>query len=701
MRKPVAAVLLALFACVVSISSGRRLPIVEEFGLKSLDAMFRVAANPAKADKRIIIVEVDQASLDHFEKDNIAFPWPRSMYSPIIEFAAKHGARAVIFDILFNNISPYGEDQDLAFAESIKNSGITYLASAFKSGDGRDKTNEAVRRFGVKLDGIAPASLFNTSASPPMPVFLDAAKGIGAVTLKPDIDGVYRRVSPFIQYDGSLIPSLFSAPLISGGKAALQGETLIAGSLAIPVDGEWRMWVNFHGSRGTYKRYSAAKVISAHMAESAGGAPIIDAKEFEGAYVFVGYTAAGLYDLKPTPMSSISPGLEVHAAALDNLLNGDFLRTMPNPITHSSALLCSASVAMAVVIIPSWIGAAAVSAVIFGAILAAGLWLFSIGLWVNLVTVLGAAAISFVLAAVYKYQVEGKQRRYIQRAFQHYVSPKVVSQIIKEPHRLALGGEKREITVFFSDLVGFTTLSETLPPAELVRILNEYTTLMADIITMRDGTVDKYIGDAVMAFWGAPLPQENHAALACISALECFKKLDGFRAAISANGGPEVDMRVGLNTGECTVGNMGSKDRFDYTAIGDAVNQASRLEGLNKAYGTRILAAEPAFMAAKGAVFGRKIDFLKVKGKNIPTLVFEVMSKSGEETPEQVRLKERYEAAFDAYLKRDWDGAERLAKEILETVDDGPSKTMLERIAIYRKTPPPQDWDGSFKHTEK
>lgn len=677
------------------------MPIVEAFGSKAMDAMFGLAARPEKADRRIVLVEVDQASIDHYEKDNIPFPWPRGMYAPIIDFAAKHGAKAVVFDILFNNISPFGEDQEFTFAESIKKSGITYLAASFTGSD-ETSTTANLEKYGVKLSGMAPEAIVKNGVSLPLQAILDAARGIGSVSYKPDADGVYRRAAPFIQFGGSLIPALFAAPVAPiGAEGMFYGGMLAMGDLAIPVDGEGRMWINYHGPRGTYKRYSAAKVISAWTVESGGGEPIIPGDEFKGAYVIVGYTAAGLFDLKPTPLSSVSPGMEVHAAALDNILNGDFLRTVPYVWTILIAFIGAALVASAVILVPSWFIAALLSLSVAAALFAASYELFTHGQWMNLVTLLNGALFSLVGSAFYKYQVEGKQKRYIQRAFQHYVSPKVVSQIIREPERLQLGGEKRTITVFFSDLVGFTTLSETLPPSGLVHMLNEYTTLMADTITLHDGTVDKYIGDAVMAFWGAPLDQENHAGLACISAIECLKKLDVFRAALTASGGPAVDMRVGLNTGECVVGNMGSKDRFDYTAIGDAVNQASRLEGLNKAYGTRILAAEPAFMAAGCAVFGRKIDFLKVKGKDIPTLVFEIMAKGGEETPEQMKLKELYESAFNAYLKRDWDTAEHIAKNLVNDFGDGPSRTMLERIAAYRVSPPPADWDGSFKHMTK
>lgn len=321
---------------------------------------------------------------------------------------------------------------------------------------------------------------------------------------------------------------------------------------------------------------------------------------------------------------------------------------------------------------------------------------------VDLWSVAASSLLALVGAAVWRYQTEGRQRRFIASAFGRYVSPKVVREILADPGRLALGGERREVTLFFSDLQGFTTISEGMSPPELVAFMNEYTTLMAEVITGQDGTIDKYIGDAVMAFWGAPVPQPDHARRALLAALECQERLRPFCEAVAARGGPELRTRIGVNSGECVVGNMGSRDRFDYTAIGDTVNQASRLEGLNKAYGTLILASETAWAAAAGVAFGRLVDRVRVKGKAQAVAIYEVLARAGSETPGQRRLAAGYAAAFAAYQERRFEEAAGLAGELLSgDPGDGPARTLLERARAFADAPPPGDWDGVWTHHSK
>lgn len=699
--KKIAVVLIIALLSVVATYTASLIPLVRAFELKSIDKQFQLYADPQKADKRIVFVEVDQPSLDHFEKDNIPFPWPRTMYSPIIDYCAKGGAKAIIFDILFNNMSPYGEEEDQSFANTIEEAGNVYMAAAFME-SGAGPSPEIGQSFGLSFEGDAPPAITKNSVSLPLDVIRDAVKGIGSVTFKPDEDGVYRRISPMVRYGDFLVPGLSLAPLVDKSqKIKISKSLLTIANMEIPIDSAGNMWINYQGPRGTYRWHSAAEVISSAMMVQNGDEPLILQSEFRDAYVIIGYTAPGIYDLKPTPMSAVSPGMAAHAALLDTLLNERFLKEAPVWVVALIGFIGAMIVAMAVISVGSpIISGFLVLAVAITLFVVSGEF-FKSGLIVNLVTVEVPLALSLVMSAVYRFQFEGKQRRYIKKAFQHYVSPNVVEQMLKEPDKLKLGGEKRYITVFFSDLVGFTSLSEKTEPNELVLVLNEYTTLMAETITERGGTVDKYIGDAVMAFWGAPVDQDEKATKACITALETFTKLKAFSDKLVAQGLTPVDMRIGLNSGYAIVGNMGSADRFDYTALGDTVNQGARLEGLNNAYGTKILAAEATWMEAKEAVFGRKVDYLTVKGKEIPITVYEIMAKRGEETKLQRMIAEKYETAFALYLSRDWEKSAPLFEEILKVTDDGPSKVLLERSRLYLKTPPPDDWNGSFRHTSK
>ncbi len=701
MKKAAAILLIAVLSTAATFISGMA-PLVRVFGLKSLDKQFVLYADPSRADKRIIFIEVDQDSLDHFEKDNIKFPWPRDIYNTIIKYASAGGAKAIIIDILFNNPSSYGQNVDNRFAKAMRGAGSVYMASAFMNGDNATEAFAIDPKFGVDLEGSAPAAIEKDVSSLPLSSFLDVVQGIGSVTLTPDDDGVYRRIEPMILFGDYLVPAIFLAPLVNGASTArYANDILTVGEYAIPVNDNGRMWINYQGPRGSYKRYSAAAVISSAAMLKNGDTPLLPQGRFKNAYVIIGYTAPGLYDPKPTPLSAVSPGMEAHAAALDTVLNKNFLRTEPAWITYGLAFIGAAFVAGVMVLIASSIVATVAVLAVVAALFFISGEAFQNGIWINLVTLETSAAMALIGSAVYRFQFEGKKKRYIKRAMQYYISPHLVEQILADPKKLKLGGEKRMITVFFSDLVGFTTLSERMEPTALVSLMNKYTTLMANTITSKSGTVDKYIGDAVMAFWGAPLEVEHHAANACLTALESSEKLMFFNQGIKSLGLPRLDMRIGLNTGEAVVGNMGSDERFDYTAVGDTVNLASRLEGLNSYYGTRILVSEATWLEAKSHVFGRKIDFLTVRGKNIPINVYEIMAAKGDETFFQRKLGRRYEMSLEAYMARKWDDAIEELEKILVKTKDVPSRVLLQRVRLYKENPPPDDWNGSFRHKSK
>ncbi|HWR98905.1 MAG TPA: adenylate/guanylate cyclase domain-containing protein [Candidatus Methanoperedens sp.] len=698
MRAKITATALVAVCSLLAALALARVPAFERFVLKAGDLQRSLFAD-GHADRRIVLVEVDQASLDHFERDNIPFPWPRSLYDPLLEHCARGGARAVLFDVLFNNRTPWGEETDAEFAGAIGANGRVFLATAFSRGGAGGGSLE--ERLSLAVEGTPPAALARNAASAPLPSLRAAAAGIGSVTFIPDADGVARRVPLGALFAGRVVPGLAAAPLAAGARTVRfdPGRARL-GDLSVPLDADGRLLVRFHGARAAYRRFSAAAVITSAVAAAAGKPPVVSAEVFRDAYVIVGYTAPGLLDLKPTPLDAAAPGFEVHAAVLDNLLNRDFLAAAPTVATAALALAASLSVAAAVLLLPI---AGAAAAILATAVAAAGALAaaYRAGPMLDLFTLMAAALLALIGAAVWRYQTEGRQRRFIAGAFSRYVSPKVVRQILEDPKRLALGGERREVTLFFSDLQGFTSISETMGPAELVGFLNEYTTLMADVVTGLDGTIDKYIGDSVMAFWGAPLPQPDHARRALLAALLCQDRLRPFCDGLVARGGPRLVTRIGLNSGVCVVGNMGSRDRFDYTAIGDTVNQASRLEGINKVYGTLIIASDATWRASGGAAFGRPLDRVRVKGKAEPVAIHEVMAVAGAETEAQRTLAAAYAQALAAYQGRRWEEAIALAQAIPSAGDDGPARVLLERARAFFAAPPPPDWDGVWTLTAK
>lgn len=702
MRGRIAAVLILPLLAVALAHGLGRIPGVDLLALKAGDVQRRLLADPERADRRIVLVEVDQASLDHFERDNIAYPWPRSLYNPLLEHCARGGAAAVLFDVLFNNLSPWGEETDAEFAAAIRENGRVFLAAAFSSAGVPGGPLDP--RLSSPVEGAPPPALRRVAVSPPLPALRDAATGIGSVTLRPDADGAVRRVPIGALFEGRLVPGLAFAPFAAGaGAVRFEPGRARLGSLTVPLDDQGRALVRYHGQRGDYRRYSAADVITSAIAAAGGRSPRVPAAAFQGAYVIVGSTAPGLLDLKPTPLAATAPGFEVHVAAVDNILNGDFLAPAPPVAAAGLALAASALVVWAVTLLPVAAGAAAVAGVA-GAVLATLAAAYRAGHFVD-PWLLGVSLLLAVIgAAVRRYTTEGKDKRFIAGAFARYVSPKVVRQILADPKRLALGGERRDVTLFFSDLQGFTSISEGLSPQELVAFLNEYTTLMAGVITGPglDGTIDKYIGDSVMAFWGAPLPQPDHARRGLLAALACQERLRPFCDGLVARGGPRLVTRIGLNTGACVVGNMGSRDRFDYTAIGDTVNEASRLEGINKVYGTLIIASESTWRAAPGAAFGRLLDRVRVKGKAEPVALYEVLAPAGSETAALRALAAGYAEAAAAYQAREWGRAIELAGEVLRAAPgDGPSKVLIERARAFMVAPPPEAWDGVWTLTAK
>jgi len=320
------------------------------------------------------------------------------------------------------------------------------------------------------------------------------------------------------------------------------------------------------------------------------------------------------------------------------------------------------------------------------------------GTWLEFVAPELAVLVSFIGAALLNYRTEGRQRRFIKNVFRYYLSPHVIDGILADPSLLRLGGEKRIISSFFSDVQGFTSISENLTPEELVALLNAYLSEMTDIILDTGGTLDKYEGDAIIAFWNAPLEQPDHALRACRAALRCQARLGELRAEFKAKYGREVRMRIGLNSGEAVVGNMGSKNRFDYTAMGDTINLAARLEGACKQYGIGLLAGEGTVSRAGEAVVCREVDVIRVVGKKKSVKVFELIGEAGQVSPEQLSLLRDFGAALDSYRRREW---QKALKGFLALKDDPVAAVYAGRCRELLISPPPGDWDGVFELKSK
>ncbi|MBI5966515.1 MAG: adenylate/guanylate cyclase domain-containing protein [Deltaproteobacteria bacterium] len=302
----------------------------------------------------------------------------------------------------------------------------------------------------------------------------------------------------------------------------------------------------------------------------------------------------------------------------------------------------------------------------------------------------------------YRYMTEEREKKKIRGAFQYYLSPSVVDQMLHNPEKLKLGGEKKDLTVLFSDIRGFTSISERMTPETLVKFLNEYLTKMTDIVFKYDGLLDKYMGDALMAIWGAPLDQPDHAQRACYTALEMVEELWGLQKKWSAEGLPTLNIGIGINAGPMVVGNMGSERRFDYTVMGDSVNLGSRLEGLNKLYGTNVIVSEMTYERVREEILGRELDSVRVKGKDQRVRIYELLARRGTASAEQKAMAEEFHSALAEYENRQWDKALEAFRSILANhPNDGPAKLYAERCQILKDNPPAPDWDGVYTLTTK
>jgi adenylate cyclase len=435
------------------------------------------------------------------------------------------------------------------------------------------------------------------------------------------------------------------------------------------------------------------------------GQPVTLARpqEFKDKIVLVGATAAGLLDLRATPMNAFLPGYVIHAVALDNLLNGDPVRRATVATRAVIVLALAVGCGALAMARTTKVGLGGVGAV---AILYIGATAWAFGGWHLWLDVVGPAlgmAFAWGGSTGYAYVTEGRERRFLRDAFSRYLAPDVVTQLVTQPGRLTLGGEKRDLTVMFADVAGFTTLSEGRDPAEVVTLMNECFEQLTGVIQGQGGTVDKFIGDAVMAFWNAPVEQPDHAARALRAARELLAAVARVNASWETRGGlPKLGMRVGVATGPAVVGNVGSHTKFNYTVMGDTVNLASRVEGAAKVYHTASLITHATAVAAAGAVPLRELDWLVVKGRGGAVPVYEVLLDDDHAPVARTEMLGLYAKGLEQYRARAFAEAATQFEAALAIVpDDGPSMEMLERCRHYVETPPPADWRGDHVLTSK
>ncbi|GFK95403.1 Adenylate cyclase 1 [Fundidesulfovibrio magnetotacticus] len=687
---------------------------------------------PPKPSDRVAVVDLDEKSLSEAGQ----WPWPRYKIALLLGRLQEYGVLAVGMDIVFSEAdqtSPKRIREELAaLGLDVDFKG---LPEALRDNDRLLADNLAqgpyVLGFFFVFEAKDHADRMGTCRLPPARVALRRAPGmgdapplisgaLGAVCPLPELaasggwagffnsfpdrDNIVRWAPMAISWKGQTYPSLSAATLMrafgdrgavlalapdgyGGQDIALHLDLGPLGRRAVPLDRHGRLLVDYRGKARTYPYVSASDVMAGRA----------DADLLRGRVVFVGTSARGLEDVRATPLDQSTPGVEVHATVADMVLSDSYLRRPVDAWYLELVLLAVFGLGITLQLVFTrslWAGLLSLAA-------GAGLWagsrwaMESLRIYLSPLSPLLALGGCFTLLTFLKFLLEEHQKRFIKSAFSQYLSSKVVDEIVENPDKLTLTGEEKEVTILFSDVRGFTTMSEKLSPTEVVELLHAYLTPMTRIITDSAGTLDKFIGDAIMAFWNAPLDVAEHPRRAVEAALEMFEELERLNTGFLAKYGFELHMGVGLNRGLVRVGNFGSQDLFDYTLIGDNVNLCSRLEGLTKYYHVDILASQAVREAAGEGFAWREADRVRVKGKHEPVTVFTVHRQA-----DPAELADWHEA-LAAYRAGRFDEAKARFEALTGTTPAGLRDLYIDRCRALRDNPPPQGWDGVFEHTSK
>ena len=674
---------------------------------KTYDWRVESSAHFDSAKSEVIMFYVDQASLDFMKQNSIGWPWPRALYEDVLRFCQVGGARAVVFDIIYSEDSVYGVADDQAFANGLQQAGNGFLAVFLsrKTTSAAQDVAPILEKSAVTVTGHGvPIQDYPSFMALPIPPLMQAARGFGNVQLAPDGDGTYRRVPLLFGYQGKVVPSLYIGTLhaeLPDMPVVLVPHVLEFGDHRVPLDAQGNMVLKYYGGVDTFPSLGLARVVMSARDLKEGKVPEVDPAIVKGKVVIVGVSAPGLYDLRPQPLASRYPGAEIHATAFQNILTNDYMHLVPQWLGLLGVLVLSAAVGLVLRLDVHTAAAVAAGVVALAVAIGVPFALIHQSWWAPMVAPAAAVVGTFAVAMVVNYLAEGKKKRVIRDTFQKYLAPTVVKSLLKNPEAIALGGVDTQITVFFSDIANFTNMSEKMSAAELVAVLNDYLTRCSQIIINDHGTIDKYIGDAVMAFWGAPLPMVNHAEMACTAALKVQEMLAKWNAEREAKGLPVLITRIGIHTGTGIVGNMGSSQRMNYTVMGDAVNLASRLEGLNKFFGTQTIASGDCVKNLREQFLCRHLAAVRVKGREGVIETYELRAPMDTVSSTEREFVTRFESGLLAYRAGRLDESRTIFEDLARTENDVPSKRYVQWINAAARAPVGSDWDGVITFDSK
>jgi adenylate cyclase len=753
---------MALAVCSVLLVSGvAALGMLQPLEWMSYDARVRLFNSDKPAPQEIAVVLIDEASLRSLNHDAGRWPWPRSVHADLLDFLARGKPRAVVFDILFveNQRDVDGTDlihkHDQRLIDATRESGFSYHAMQlltepaddshdtaqnqrgaddpragfpppriepmrWESARGGDDAPTGLpakplpaafierwslqRHMNIDRASTAPASASQYNAFElPIDGLWQAARGVGVVRAEPDRDGRYRRMPLLHAFGNDVFPSLALAPVLDTlhpTTLQVNAETLSLDTRRIPLDHNGQLLINQYGK---FNAYSYSGLIASLKQLNDGDIEhlLVSPDEFTDRIVFVGADAVGVHDLKATALSAKTAGVYLQASVAGNLLREDYLR----PVSDSAAwslraalALLGAVAALALRQITVKIALLLVLLLAFGSGAVAA---FRTGLVVDMLEPMLSACCAWFAAFSFLFFTEGKDKRRVRRVLAQYVSPAVLAEVV-DKYENYLGAEiglRANITVLFSDIRNFTSLSETLSPEKVVEMLNVYFSAMTDVLFAHQATIDKFIGDAIMAFWGAPVRDAQHAVRAVRAALDMLQALNDVNTLLAARGFAPISFGIGINSGEAVLGNIGSEKKLAYTAIGDNVNLAARLEGLTKLYGCPVLITENTFTQVTAEFPCRLIDSVRVKGKTHAIRIFAPLAHtSSAELATAHALCETTARAFACYQQRQWCDARALYAALPA---DHLRELFVARCHEYELIPPAADWDGSYTLSSK
>lgn len=721
------------------------LPFLKFMELKTYDLRF-VYRGTLKPGNEIALIVIDEKSLDEIGR----WEWPRSVVTELIHKLKKSNAKVIGFDIAFPEPDQHSElktiisirdeaekheissqefyhtlskkaaqaDTDGILARTFRDAGnvvIGYFFHKEKEVLKDSRRNHAqFEEYTAKLEYpfYTLPSRTETADDFPMieaqslelnlPSFTSASKFSGYFNIIKDSDGVVRTIDLVTRYkDHFLIP--LSLQVLRSYLDYLEVELKFheggiekvrLGDIDIPCDFAGKMFINYRGRQNTFKHYSFTDIIHDR----------IPANEFNGKIVLVGATAKGIHDECNTPLDKEFPGIEVHANVIDTILRDDFL-SRSQWVMLLDILIIIGMGLLTGLMLPRFkaILGALFTAIIFFSYLFVTCSVFThYRLIVSIIYPLMVLLLTYIAITAYYYMIEEREKRRIRATFQHYLAPSVVEEILEDPDKLKLGGEEKELTILFCDIRNFTTISEKLSPSQIEQLLNEYLTVMTTVVFKHDGTLDKYMGDNIMAFFGAPLDQPDHYLRACLTATGMMEELKILQQKWEKRRLPPLNSGIGINSGPMVVGNMGSASLFDYTVIGDNVNLGSRLEGLNKQYGTNIIVSEFTYRHVKDEFKFRELDLVQVKGKEKAVKIYELLRKEDMPLKGEELFLIHYKEGLKRYRNREWTKAiEEFDATLKAFPDDATSRLYIKRCEAFQEAPPPEDWDGVYRFKEK